>query len=251
MNKLMFAVVLALSGAALAAPDYAPVDSVPAVGEGSPGAGHDPTHQFNFAHDWWSYHGKDEYGGPLGDGKMVDPATGQVVRDEHGQVAEEEPMSPPFVFMILNFALLLGLLLWKGRPLAQGMAAERHDQIKSALDEAAKLRQQAADKLAEYETKLKDADAEIAAMVAGMKKDAEADKARILAAAEKQSAQMKKDAEERIAAEIELARARLTREVTAAAAAATEKLLHDKMVPGDQVKLVGSFIDNLQHQERV
>lgn len=211
---------------------------------------HDPTHEFNFLN--FSYRGKDVYGGPLGDGKMVDPATGQVVMDFHDpknpKPAEEEPMSPPFIFMVLNFLLLMGLLVWKGGPIVRNLAAERHDQIKNALDEAAKLRQQAADKLAEYEGKLKDADSQIAALVAGMKKDAEADKARILENAERQAAQMKKDAETRIAAEIELARAQLTREVTAAAAAATEKLLREKMQPADQAKLVGNFISNVQER---
>ncbi len=198
---------------------------------------HDPTQHFNFFNFSWG--GKDEFGGRLGDGKMVDEKTGQVVN-------EEEPMSPPFVFMILNFLLLLGILIWKGKPAVTQMAAERHDQIKTALDEAAKLRKQAADKLAEYETKLKDADAEIKAMVEGMKKDAEADKARILENAAKQSAQLKKDAEARIAAEIEFARAALTREVTAAATAATEKILREKMQPADQSKLVSAFIADLQ-----
>lgn len=198
---------------------------------------HDPTQHFNFF--GFSWRGKDEFGGKLGDGQMVDEKTGEVVK-------EEEPMSPPFVFMVLNFLLLLGILIWKGKPAVTQMAADRHDQIKTALDEAAKLRQQAADKLAEYEAKLKDADVEIQKMVEGMKKDAEADKARILDNAAKQSAQLKRDAEARIAAEIEYARAALTREVTAAATTATEKLLREKMQPGDQSKLVTAFINDVQ-----
>ena len=204
-------------------------------------AGHhgDPTEHFNFF--GFSYRGKDEYGGKFGDGQMVDPKTGAITK-------EEEPMSPPFVFMVLNFLLLMGLLVWKGGPIVRNLAAERHDQIKNALDEAAKLRQQAADKLAEYEGKLADADTQIKTLVDGMKKDAEADKARILENAERQAAQMKKDAETRIAAEIELARAQLTREVTAAAAAATEKLLREKMQPADQATLVGNFISNVQER---
>jgi F-type H+-transporting ATPase subunit b len=80
-----------------------------------------------------------------------------------------------------------------------------------------------------------------------MRVDAENEKQRILAAAEAQAQLMKRDAELRIAAEIELARAQLTREVTAAAAAATEKLLREKMTAGDQQALVGSFIADVQH----
>jgi F-type H+-transporting ATPase subunit b len=207
----------------------------------------DPTRHFNFfgfqPGHVFDYLGKDEYGGELGDGKMVDPHTQQVIH-------EEEPASPPFVFMLLNFALLLGILAWKGRPIAHQVARERHDLIKTALDEAAKLRKQAADKLAEYEVRLKDADAEIKQLVDGMRADAENDKQRILASAEAQAQQMKRDAEQRIAAEIELARAQLLREVTNAASAAAEQLLRDKLTAGDQQALVGAFIADVQHAGR-
>ena len=56
---------------------------------------------------------------------------------------------------------------------------------------------------------------------------------------------MKKDADQRIAAEIDLARTLLTKEVTAAAVHATEKLLKDKATPDDQRKLVSSFITGI------
>jgi F-type H+-transporting ATPase subunit b len=203
----------------------------------------DPTQHFNFLGiqpgHLFDYIGKDEYGGPFGDGKMVDPRTQRVIH-------EEEAASPPFIFMLLNFALLLGLLAWKLRPVGEKVAQDRHDLIKTALDEAARLRKQAADKLAEYETRLKDADAQIKALVDGMRTDAENDKVAILKAAEVAAAQMKRDAELRIAAEIELARAQLTREVSAASAAATEKLLREKMTAGDQQLLVNAFITDVQ-----
>ena len=204
----------------------------------------DPSKHFNFvginkSGHLFDYMGKDEFGGPFGDGNMTDPETGNVVH-------EEEPASPPFVFVLFNFAILLGLLAWKGKPIAQKVAQERHDLIKTALDEAARLRQQAADKLAEYEKRLAAADAEIKQLVDAMRADADSEKTRILAAAEAQAAQMKRDAEQRIAAEIELARAQLTREVTAAAGAATEKLLRDKLTAGDQQQLVAGFIVDVQ-----
>jgi F-type H+-transporting ATPase subunit b len=202
----------------------------------------DPSRHFNFfgltPGHLFDYIGKDEYGGKFGDGAMVDPETRRVIH-------EEEPASPPFVFMLLNFALLLGILAWKLRPVGHKVAEDRHDQIKRALEEAARLRKQAADKLAEYELRLKDADAEIKKLVEGMRTDAKNEELRILAAAEAQAAMMKRDAELRIAAEIELARAQLTREVTAASAAATEKLLREKMTATDQQTLVTAFITDV------
>ena len=148
--------------------------------------------------------------------------------------------------MLINFGILLVLLGKYGAPVAKKLAQDRHDQIKNALDEAAKLRDQAAGKLAEYEKRIKDVDVEIKALVDGIRKDAENDKVRILEAAAAQAAQMKRDAELRIAAEIELARAQLTQEVTAAAVTATEKILKDKATLEDQRILVsGPFISNL------
>jgi len=216
------------------------VDASKAAHDDHGGAHHgDPTKHWN----WFGIHyGKDLAGGKLGDGQNFDPKTGKTVD------GPEEPMSAPFLLMAVNFLILVALLVWKGKPAAQKLAVDRHDQIKTALDEAAKLRKQAQDKLTEYETKLKDADAEIKKLVDGIRTDAEADKVRILANAEKQSAQMKRDAELRIAAEIEVARAMLTREVTAAASAATEKLLRAKMMPGDQQKLVSSFITDVKNE---
>jgi F-type H+-transporting ATPase subunit b len=195
----------------------------------------DPTEHFNFFR--FDYSGLDEYGDKYGDG---------VEKDRHGRVLhEEEPMSPPFVFMLINFGLLLIIIAKWGRPVARQIAQDRHDQIKSSLDEAAKLRDEAAQKLKDYETRIKDVDAEITKLVEGIRADAEADRARILKAAGEQAAQMKRDAELRIAAEIETARAQLAREVSAAAGTATEKLLRDKTTPDDQKKLVSSFISGL------
>jgi F-type H+-transporting ATPase subunit b len=195
----------------------------------------DPSEHFNFTN--FNYRGKDEWGGEFGDGKETDNK-GVVHR-------EEEPMSPPFVFMLINFALLLLILAKWGGPAARNIARTRHDQIKSALDEAQKLRDEAAKKLEDYQGRIKDVDAEIAKLVEGIRADAEADKKRILEAAAAQAAQMKRDAELRIAAEIELARAQLAREVTAAASTATEKILRDKTNPDDQKKLVSSFISGI------
>lgn len=201
---------------------------------------HDPSKHFRFFGPPFGHGGKDLAGGKFGDGKNHDPKTGHTVD------GPEEPMSAPFIYMVLNFVLLLFLLMKFGGPAAKKSAAERHDQIKTALDEAAKLRKQAADKLGEYEARIKDADSEIKKLVEGLRKDAEADKQRILENAERQAAVMKREAEARIAAEIEYARAQLTREVTAAATAATEQLLRAKMTPGDQQKLVTSFISDIQ-----
>lgn len=194
----------------------------------------DPSKHFNFFDI--GYGKKDVYGGKKGDGVMGP-------NDE-----PEEPMSPPFAFMLINFGLLLVILAKYGAPAAKKMAETRSDQIKSALDEAAKLRRAAADRLEEYGAKLSAAEVEMKTMLENMRADAAAERERILADAERQAAAMKKDAEQRIAAEITLARAALTREIAVAAANAAETIIKSKATPADHTKLVDTFVADVGRQ---
>lgn len=205
----------------------------------APGHG-DPSKHFNWFK--FGYRGKDVMGGPMGDGKLGD----EPLAPGH----EEEPMSAPFVLMLLNFGILLVILAKLGGPPARKMAESRSDEIKNALDEAAKLRKQAQSKLDEYTSKLTASEAEMKSMLEGMRADAESDRKRVLAAAEAQAVAVQRDAELRIAAEIERARAELAREVAAAAAVAAEKLLREKTNAGDQAALVDTFIRDVEAAAR-
>jgi F-type H+-transporting ATPase subunit b len=218
-----------------------PPEQPPVAGQasGAPEAAHhghhDPTRTYNF---FKLHYGKDQYGGKFGDG----------VQGPNNE--PEEPMSGPFAFMLINFGLLLVLLGKFGAPAARKMAENRSDEIKSALDEAAKLRQAAADKLDEYSARLSAAQAEMTTMLTNMRADAEAEKQRIMAAAEAQAEASKRDAELRIAAEIERARTELAREVAIAATAAAEKLLREKTTPTDHASLVDTFIKDVEAAAR-
>ncbi len=229
---ISLSVVLGL-GAVSYAQDREPSQDAHATAEdGAHGHHKDPTKTFNFFH--LNYWGKDRYAGKYGDNV------------EGPDNAPEEKMSAPFVLMVVNFGLLLILLTKLGGPAVNKMAQERSDQIKVALDEATALRNKAAAKLAEYESRLADADAEISRMVDGMRSDAATEKQRIIDAAAAVAAAMERDAELRIAAEIERARQELRNEVTAAAVAAAEKVLAQKTSAADQTKLFEQFIGDMQ-----
>ena len=248
MNRFLLIASLAIGGTAYA--QEAPADEHPG-GESAAAAAAEPANageheagephklnnpdEFNFTN--LDYKGKDVEGGPLGDGKIGERplAPGE----------EEESMPAPFLYLVGNFILLLAILAWKAKPAARKAAEARHDEIQKALTEAANLRSQAKAKLDEYESKLAAAEKEISSMVEGMRADAEADKKRIIAAAEAQAAALKKDADERINAEILRARTLLTREVANAASAAAEQLIRDKATAQDQTKLVDTFIGDV------
>lgn len=191
------------------------------------GAGHDdPSAHFNWVD--FGYGSKDINGGPLEDG--------------------DEPMSPPFIMMLFNFGVVVTILMWKVRPAIRRYTAKRHDTIKSALEEASLLREQARAKLEEYTSQLARAEKEIEQMVTDIRQGAEAEKQRILADAEAQARALTRDAEQRIAAEIERARAGLEREVVAAAIAVAERLIREQATRSDHTQLADSFIQDIQAQ---
>jgi F-type H+-transporting ATPase subunit b len=228
--------------AAQGAPGHAEADG--AHGHDAHGGGHghheDPSKYFN----WFGGIGpnvismpfkhQDVKGGPLGDGKNGDEplAAGEA----------EKPMNAPFGLLVLNFGILLLILFKFGLPVARSTAETRSDQIKTALDEAARLREQAKAKLDEYSSKLKAAEDEITALVTAMRKDAESEKQRVIANAEIQAKALERDAQERIAAEIARARLALQREVANAATVVAEQLLRERATAADQGALVDRFI---------
>jgi F-type H+-transporting ATPase subunit b len=152
---------------------------------------------------------------------------------------------PPFGYAIVNFVIFLGLMSRiLGKPLQQ-MVRDRHDRIRTDLDEARKLREGAQAMLAEYQKKVENVDAEVATLLDQIRKEAEAEKARIIAAAEDQAQRLKADAEKQIGAEIERARLELKRGVTEAAIAAAEQILQKQIGADDQRKMAERYVANL------
>lgn len=183
-----------------------------------------PSDHFNWTN--LDYKGKDVLGGTLEKG--------------------EEPMSPPMILMLMNFAIVLFLIGWKVRPPVMRYVKNRHDTIKQALDEAQRLRDQARQKLEEYSARMSAAEAEVDKLLKDIRADAEAEKKRIIAEAEAQAQALQRDAEARIAASIQRARMDLEREVIQVAIAAAERLIRERSTTDDQTKLIDTFIHDVQ-----
>ncbi len=149
-------------------------------------------------------------------------------------------------FAIANFVVLLFILrkvLF--RPLGN-MAAERHDELKAGLEEAAKLRADAQTKLDEYSQRIARIDDEVAEIVAALRKEAEAEKARILAAAAEQARQIKLECERTQAAELGRVEREIKAEAVRAAASAAEKILREKVTTDDERRIVERFAKELE-----
>jgi len=147
--------------------------------------------------------------------------------------------------MFANFALYAGILGYFVVPALKKYFSGRHDTIKQQLDESAKLRDEAKSKLDDYTKRISNVEKDIEALLTETRKTAESERERILEDAKAQAAAMEKDAELRIDAEIQRAKALLEREVVAAATEVAQKLLKLRTTGTDHNALVDTFITSL------
>ncbi len=159
----------------------------------------------------------------------------------------EAQMAPPLVAQMFNFAIFIGILLIVAGPRIKKAMNKNHNAVKTALAEAATMKAEASAKLAEYKKRIADVDKEVDELVTSIKSDAEAERKRIVADAEAQATALKRDAEERISASIGRARAGLEADVVAAAVAAAEGVLREKVEDADRNKLVEQFIASIEN----
>ena len=158
----------------------------------------------------------------------------------------DTPMAPPLLFALFNFAVFAGILYWKAGPALSTYLANRHETIKNALEEGAKLQAEAKEKLKEYSARIADADAEVNALIAQIKKDAETERTKLIEEARQQAKRMQEDAEARIESEFLAARRDLEREVVAKAVEVATALLRGTSSGVDQSELFSAYIADLK-----
>lgn len=115
-----------------------------------------------------------------------------------------------WISIVINFAVIAGLIVWVSRLKLPGMFRTRTESIQKAMTEARKASEDARQRLGEVETRLARLGDEIAAMHALADKEAAAEEARIKAAAEEDARKIVEAAEQEIAAAAKTARRELT-----------------------------------------
>jgi F-type H+-transporting ATPase subunit b len=184
----------------------------------------------NPIHNWFDFIG---YRSKDTDGGKYEPDQG------------DHRMPAPFGGALINFGLFAFIIGKMFGGSFKKLVQDRHDGIAKQLAESARLRSEAAARLAEYTRKVENLDAEIAALVDGIRREAEADKARILSEAEKNAARMRKDAEQQIQAEIARARVTLEREAVETAMNIARQILTEKATDADHRAMAEKFIKEL------
>lgn len=153
---------------------------------------------------------------------------------------------PPFGFALINFAVFAFLVYRLAGKSMVEFLNNRHLGVRKALDEAKEIRQKAEAQLRRFEERTARIDADVEALLLGVRKEAEAERSRIIAAAEIQADQMRKDAEAQVAAEISRANADLRAQVARAAVAAAEAILKSQITEGDQKRLLDDYVARLE-----
>jgi F0F1-type ATP synthase membrane subunit b/b' len=159
---------------------------------------------------------------------------------------KDEPMPPALIFALANFSIFAFVLFRYAGPVVKKYTRERHDSVRDALEEGARLRAEAKTKLAEYTDRIKGVEKEVDQLIADIRATAESERKQILAQAEAQATALRAEAEQRIAAELDVAKLELQREVMLAAIAIAEKMVREKSGPADQQKQFDAFLADLE-----
>jgi F-type H+-transporting ATPase subunit b len=145
--------------------------------------------------------------------------------------------------VILNFAVIAGIIFWAARKALPGAFRDRTASIQKAMQEAQKASAEARSRLAEIGSRLAKLDTEIAMMRDAAAKEAAAEEARIKAAAEEDARKIVQSAEQEITAAIKAARRELTAFAADLAVALAQKQIHVD-APTDQA-IVQNFAGQL------
>jgi F0F1-type ATP synthase membrane subunit b/b' len=152
---------------------------------------------------------------------------------------------PPFVAMLINFAILAGLYYFLGRkPIAQALKTRRAAVAKE-IEEAQRMKAEAEARAKQYQAKLGRLEEELTTAKQALIEAGRGERDRIVKDAEEKAARMQKDATFRIEQEMRQIRQELWRDTVEIAVTAAEDLLKKRITPADQERLAEDYLAEL------
>jgi F-type H+-transporting ATPase subunit b len=159
---------------------------------------------------------------------------------------EEHGIDPKtLALQLFNFGVLLFLLIKFGGSAINKSLRARHEQLKSDMEEAARLRTVAEARFKEQEARLANLESELEAMRQAIVKEAAHEKARIIAAAEEKARRVQDETKFQLDQQVKEAEQRFRAEVAAAAIKVAEELLRRSVDGSDEQRLVQGFVAEL------
>lgn len=145
-------------------------------------------------------------------------------------------------FYIIDFLLFAGIIVYFVRKPLRSFLDNRRSELLSEIESARRLREEAAGKLADYERRLGELDAERARIVQGFVEAGERERDRILDEANRTADKIVTDAERRVVQESKRLIDLLEREAIELAVQMAETTVRQKMDAATQKKLVDESI---------
>ncbi len=152
---------------------------------------------------------------------------------------------PPFLALLLNFGLLVGLgIRFAKKPIVDGVK-DRKKNIMRDIDEATKTKAAAKKRYTEYKKKLESIDQDLERIRTEYAEQATRDKTRVLADAEAARVRMTKDAEFVLVQERKQLSQELLVQTVDRATRGAEELLQKRLASSDQDRLAEEFLSTL------
>jgi len=146
----------------------------------------------------------------------------------------------------INFLLLAGVLVYFLRKPLSSFLKERSELLRKAIDDAAKARAEAAEKLAAIEIRTAKLPDEIAGMNAKMDVEAAAEARRLQEAVAAEISRIRAQSEFTGEQEVKKAREELRREASLLSAQAAEEIVRKTLSPTDQERLVRENLEKIE-----
>jgi F-type H+-transporting ATPase subunit b len=151
-----------------------------------------------------------------------------------------------FAFQLLNFGVLVFLLVKFGGGAINKSLKARHEQMKTDLDEANRLKKEAEARLAEQDQRLGSLEQELQRLRASLADEAKHEEQKLLAAAEERAQRVKDETKFLLAQQVKEAELRFRGEVAAAAVRIAEELVKKSLLPDDEQRLAQAFVTELE-----
>jgi F-type H+-transporting ATPase subunit b len=147
-----------------------------------------------------------------------------------------------FALQLLNFGVLLFILIWFGGRAMNKALRARHDQLKSEVEESARQRALAEQRLHEQDARMANLESELAALRASIKDEAQREQARLLAGAEERAKRISEDTKFQLDQQVREAELRLRQEVASTAMKVADEVLRRSVGAEDDRRLAQDFV---------
>jgi F-type H+-transporting ATPase subunit b len=146
----------------------------------------------------------------------------------------------------VNFSILVGVLVYFLRKPVSAYLRERAQQLRNSMDEAARARAAAAEKLLSIELRMSKLSEEIAEMNRKMEAEVDEEKRRLREAAQAEIERLHAQVQFAADQEVKKARAELRREAAELSARAAEEIVSKTVTPEDQDRMVRENIEGIR-----